>query len=119
MQRVYHRRRCSESLFLDFVQTPRRLLATRLAMEGYAPILQPFSFSPLRLPLIHFSNDRMFIDEELPKHKQPEPFPRKLEGMAVEHMREYITALEEEIAKVKTEIEKRGGVKAKAEALFK
>ncbi len=61
----------------------------------------------------------MFIDDDLPKHKQPQPFPRKLDGMAVEHMREYMVELEEEIAKIKTEIEKRGGVKAKAEALFK
>jgi uncharacterized small protein (DUF1192 family) len=61
----------------------------------------------------------MFIDDDLPKHKLPLPFPRKLEGMAVEHMRDYIAELEEEIAKVKTEIEKRGGVRAKAEALFK
>ena len=61
----------------------------------------------------------MLMDEELPKHKQPEPFPRKLDGMAVEHMRDYIAALEEEIAKVKAEIEKRSSVKAKAEALFK
>ena len=61
----------------------------------------------------------MFIDDDLPKNKQPQPFPRKLDGMAVEHMREYMAELEEEIAKIKAEIEKRGGVKAKAEALFK
>jgi uncharacterized small protein (DUF1192 family) len=61
----------------------------------------------------------MFEDDDLPKHKQPQPFPRKLEGMAVEHMRDYIAALETEIAKVKAEIESRGGVRAKAESLFK
>ena len=61
----------------------------------------------------------MFEDEELPKSKQPQPFPRKLEGMAVEHMREYRAELEAEIAKIDREIEARGSVKAKAEALFK
>jgi uncharacterized small protein (DUF1192 family) len=61
----------------------------------------------------------MFIDDDLPKHKQPKPFPRKLEGMAVEHMRDYRAELEEEIAKIDKEIESRGGVRAKAEGLFK
>jgi len=61
----------------------------------------------------------MFIDDDLPKHKQPLPFPRKIDGMAVEHMRDYIAELEAEIVKVKAEIDKRGGVKAKADALFK
>jgi len=61
----------------------------------------------------------MFIDDELPKHKQPQPFPRTLEGMAVVHLREYRTELEAEIAKIDAEIESRGGVKAAAEGLFK
>lgn len=60
----------------------------------------------------------MFIEDDLPKHKQPQPFPRKLEGMAVEHMRDYIAELEAEIAKVQAEINARGGVKAAAEKLF-
>ncbi len=61
----------------------------------------------------------MFIDDDLPKHKQPQPFPRKLEGMAVEHMIEYRAELEAEIAKIDAEIVARGGVKAAAEKLFK
>ena len=61
----------------------------------------------------------MFIDDDLPKHKQPEPFPRKLEGKSVSQMKEYREELVAEIAKVDAEIEKRGGSKAAAEALFK
>lgn len=61
----------------------------------------------------------MFDDEELPKHKQPQPFPRKLEGMAVEHMKDYRAELEAEIRKIDAEIEKRGGVRAAAEDFFK
>lgn len=61
----------------------------------------------------------MFIDDDLPKHLQPQPFPRKLAGIAVEHLKEYRQELVDEIAKIDTEIEKRGGVKAAAESLFK
>ncbi|MFZ4541089.1 MAG: DUF1192 domain-containing protein [Rickettsiales bacterium] len=61
----------------------------------------------------------MFIDDDLPKHKQPQPFPRKLEGMSVQHMREYKEELEAEIAKIDAEINSRGGVRAQAENLFK
>jgi uncharacterized small protein (DUF1192 family) len=61
----------------------------------------------------------MFIDEDLPKHKLPQPFPRPLAGMAVEHMRDYRAELEAEIAKIDAEIMKRGDVKAQAEKLFK
>ncbi len=61
----------------------------------------------------------MFLDDDLAREKHPQTFPRKLDGMAVEHMREYIRELEEEIAKVKAEIDKRGGAKAQAESLFK
>ena len=58
-------------------------------------------------------------DDPLPKHLQPQMFPRKLDGLAVAVMQEYIAELESEIVKVRTEIDKRGGVKAKADALFK
>lgn len=60
----------------------------------------------------------MFFDDELPKHKQPEPFPRKLEGKSVEHLREYRAELEAEIAKIDVEIAKRGDIKKAAEGLF-
>ena len=61
----------------------------------------------------------MFEDDDLPKHKQPQPFPRKLEGVSVEHLRAYIGELEAEIAKVKTEIAARGDIRSAAEKLFK
>ena len=61
----------------------------------------------------------MFIDDDLPKHKQPEPFPRKLEGKSVEQMKEYRAELEAEIKKIDEEIKARGGVRAAAESLFK
>ena len=60
----------------------------------------------------------MFIDDDLPKHKLPQPFPRKLEGKSVSQMQEYRAELVEEIAKVDEEIKKRGSVKAAAEGLF-
>ncbi len=60
----------------------------------------------------------MFIDDDLPKHKQPEPFPRKLEGKSVEQMCDYRAELVEEIAKIDAEILKRGDVKKAAENLF-
>jgi uncharacterized small protein (DUF1192 family) len=60
----------------------------------------------------------MLIDDDLPKHKQPEPFPRVLAGKSVEQMREYRAELVEEIAKIDAEIEARAKVKAAAEGLF-
>jgi uncharacterized small protein (DUF1192 family) len=60
----------------------------------------------------------MFIDDELPKHMQPKPFPRKLEGVSVAHLKEYRAELMDEIAKIDAEIESRGGVRAAAEGLF-
>lgn len=58
-------------------------------------------------------------EEELPRTKVPTVFPRTLEGMSVASMKDYIVDLEAEIAKVKAEINTRGGVRAQAEALFK
>jgi uncharacterized small protein (DUF1192 family) len=60
----------------------------------------------------------MFLDDELPRHKRPQPFPRPLAGMAVEHMREYRAELLEEIARIDAEILKRGDVRSQAEGLF-
>lgn len=60
----------------------------------------------------------MFDDDDLPKHKQPEPFPRKLEGKSVEQLRDYRAELEAEIRKIDAEVESRGKVKAAAESLF-
>jgi len=61
----------------------------------------------------------MLFDDDLPKHKQPEPFPRKLAGKSIEEMHQYRAELVEEIAKIDAEIEARGGMKAAAESLFR
>lgn len=57
-------------------------------------------------------------EDEIAKIKRPQEFPRKLDDMSVAMMEEYIAELESEIARVRAEIDKRGGVKAKAEAFF-
>lgn len=59
------------------------------------------------------------FEDDLPKHKQPLPFPRTLEGMSVMHMQEYREELQAEIAKIDAEMASRGGVRAAAEGLFK
>jgi len=61
----------------------------------------------------------MFIDDDLPKHKQPEPFPRKLTGKSIEELKDYRGELVDEIAKIDAAIESRDKVKAAAEGLFK
>lgn len=60
----------------------------------------------------------MFDEDDLPKRKEAEPFPRKLEGKSVSQLQEYRAELVEEIAKIDAEIKKRGSVKAAAESLF-
>lgn len=60
----------------------------------------------------------MFFDDEIPKHKQPELFPRVLEGKSVEQLKEYRAELEAEILNINKEIEARKQVKAAAEKLF-
>lgn len=57
-------------------------------------------------------------DDTLPKAKEPQVFPRKLEGLAVAVMQAYIVELEAEIVKVRVEIARRGDVRAQAESLF-
>ncbi len=57
-------------------------------------------------------------DDEIAKSKRPQLFPRNLEGLGVAEMQGYIADLEAEIAKVNAEIDKRGGMKSAAEALF-
>lgn len=60
----------------------------------------------------------MFEEEEIAKSKRPKTFPRDVSEESVMHMQEYIAELEAEIAKVKKEIGKRGGARAKAEEFF-
>ena len=57
-------------------------------------------------------------EDEIAKSKRPQMFPRNTEGMGVVQMQEYIAELKAEIGKFEREIEKRGGMKNAAEALF-
>lgn len=63
----------------------------------------------------------MTDDENEPRFKKnaSQTFPRVLEGLSVAAMEEYLGALETERQRVKLEIDKRGGMKSAAEALFK
>lgn len=61
----------------------------------------------------------MFLDDDLPKHKQPEPFPRKLEGKSVTQLDEYKQELLAEIQKIDDAIAARGDARSAAEKLFK
>ena len=57
--------------------------------------------------------------DEIAKSKRPQEFPRSIDGYSLSQMHEYIAELQAEIAKVQKEIDKRGDVRAKAEAFFK
>lgn len=61
----------------------------------------------------------MFIDDAPKKPKPEQIFPRDISEASVAAMEEYLAALDAEIARVKGEIDKRGGSKARAEAFFK
>lgn len=61
----------------------------------------------------------MHEDDQPLKHQQPQTFPRKLEGLSVAAMEEYLGALEVERQRVKLEIDQRGGMKHAAESLFR
>ncbi len=58
-------------------------------------------------------------DDQPLKHKLPQTFPRKLEGLSIATMEEYLGELEVERQRVKLEIDQRGGLKNAAAALFK
>ena len=60
----------------------------------------------------------MFLDDAPPKPKPEQMFPRNISEASVAAMQEYLVELDAEIARVKAEIDKRGSVKAKAEAFF-
>ncbi len=62
----------------------------------------------------------MMEDDDQPlKHKVPQTFPRKLEGLSVAAMEEYLGELEVERQRVKLEIGQRGSLKNAAASLFK
>ena len=58
-------------------------------------------------------------DDQPLKHKVPQTFPRKLEGVSVAAMEEYLGELEVERQRVKLEISQRDGLKNAAASLFK
>lgn len=60
-------------------------------------------------------------DENEPRFQKnaPQVFPRLLEGLSVAAMEDYLGDLETERQRVRLEIEKRGGIKQAAEALFR
>lgn len=61
----------------------------------------------------------MFIDDAPRKPKPEAVFPRDISESSVAAMEEYLLELDAEIARVKQEINKRSGAKAKAEAFFR
>jgi len=58
-------------------------------------------------------------DDQPLKHKLPQTFPRKLEGLSVAMMEEYLGELEVERQRVLLEISQRDGLKNAAASLFK
>lgn len=56
-------------------------------------------------------------DQELPR-KKPELVFRQLDTLSVKALEEYLVELENEIARTRAELAKRGGAKAAAEAFF-
>lgn len=58
-------------------------------------------------------------DDQPLKHKVPQTFPRKLEGLSVAAMEEYLGELEVERQRVLLEISQRDHLKNAAASLFK
>jgi len=58
------------------------------------------------------------FDDDLPAAPE-QPFPRKLDSMSIESLREYIRELETEIARVKKEVENKVGLRDEATKIFK
>ena len=71
------------------------------------------------LSTVNRQPENMFIDDAPKKPKPEQIFPRDISEASVGAMEEYLVELDTEIARVKREIDKRGGAKAKAEAFFK
>ncbi len=64
------------------------------------------------------SNTIMFNDD-LPKPKQESVFPRDLEFLSVDDLREYISELKEEIERVRGDMEIKEKSKNAADSFFK
>lgn len=59
------------------------------------------------------------FDEELPKAKKKQDFPRNLELLSVTDLANYILELKEEILRVEQDIMKKQASKQAAESFFK
>lgn len=59
------------------------------------------------------------FDDDLPKPKSDNQFPRNLENMSVSDLKEYIQDLEGEISRVKADIEKKQASQDAASSVFK
>ncbi len=59
------------------------------------------------------------FDEDLPKKKQNQTFPRDLEKMSVAEIEHYVTELEQEIIRAKADIEKKKSVMQAADSVFR
>ncbi|MGH1455635.1 MAG: DUF1192 domain-containing protein [Alphaproteobacteria bacterium] len=62
--------------------------------------------------------EHLMFDEELPKKKSVE-FPRNIEDFSVSDLRDYIVELENEIARVKEDIDKKNKSQDAAASVFK
>ena len=58
------------------------------------------------------------FDEELPKNKQSNEFPRNLEDMSVDELDEYIEELKAEIQRAEDDKEKKKASFAAADSVF-
>ncbi len=59
------------------------------------------------------------FNEDLPKIKPESVFPRDMENMSVHELNEYISELQEEIAKAEADIKEKQASKDAASSVFK
>ncbi|MCB1783270.1 MAG: DUF1192 domain-containing protein [Alphaproteobacteria bacterium] len=59
------------------------------------------------------------FDDDLPKAKKTEDFPRNLELLSVSDLENYIEELESEISRVRQDIEKKNASRNAADSFFK
>ncbi|MBL4804846.1 MAG: DUF1192 domain-containing protein [Alphaproteobacteria bacterium] len=59
------------------------------------------------------------FDDDLPQKKTSSEFPRNLETMSVSELQDYIGELEAEIARAKSDIDKKQASQAAASSFFK
>lgn len=59
------------------------------------------------------------FDEELPMKKKTSEFPKKLDGVSISDLNEYIIELETEIQRVQSDIERKKASQLAADTFFK